>query len=258
MSYDSNQKTVFIPTIEVAGYYDDSGVDPRSWKYKVGRANLGLDPFVGETTGATGSSALVAWDPIAQKKLWSVPTPGVWNGGTMATASGLVFQGWADGSFNAFDAKDGSKLWSFRAPNGISGAPISFAVDGRQYVAVVAGWGGSGAAYMGDLTAKFGWTARQTDHWLLIFALDGKATLPKFTPVEAATADCRYELPYRSGAGRRWCPCVQHELRYLPRHQCGGGGLCARSARVAGGGGFRRAEDCAPRRRTRVAGYAEI
>lgn len=204
MSYSSALRRVFIPTIDVPGYYDDQGLNRRDWKFKIGQSNLGLVPFVGETDPNIGSSALVAWDPVAQKPLWSVRTPGVWNGGTMATAGGLVFQGWADGTFHAFDAGTGRDLWNFRAPNGISGAPISFAVDGRQYVAVVAGWGGSGAAYMGDLTKRFGWTSRRTDHWLLLFALDGQATPPaRKPPVEIVPiADPAFAVdPRRVAAG---------------------------------------------------------
>jgi quinohemoprotein ethanol dehydrogenase len=100
----------------------------------------------------------------------------------MTTAGGLVFQGQADGLINAYDARDGRKLWSFDAHMGISGAPITFSAGGRQYVAVVAGWGGSAPAFFGGLTAQHGWQARVQPHRVLAFALDGKASLPPAPP----------------------------------------------------------------------------
>ena len=59
------------------------------------------------------------WDVVAGKKLWSAPNPGFWNGGTMATAGNLVFQGHADGSFNAYASGSGKKVWSFQAQTGV-------------------------------------------------------------------------------------------------------------------------------------------
>jgi quinohemoprotein ethanol dehydrogenase len=69
---------------------------------------------------------------------------------------------------------------------GISGAPITFVAGGRQYVAVVAGWGGSAPAFFGSLAAQHGWQARVQPHRLLAFALDGKATLPPTPPPSLA------------------------------------------------------------------------
>jgi quinohemoprotein ethanol dehydrogenase len=65
---------------------------------------------------------------------------GFWNGGLMTTAGNLVFEGMGDGKFNAYDARNGKQLWSFDAHFGITGAPITYEVDGKQYVSVVAGW----------------------------------------------------------------------------------------------------------------------
>jgi quinohemoprotein ethanol dehydrogenase len=65
---------------------------------------------------------------------------GFWNGGLMTTAGNLVFEGMGDGRFNAYDARNGKQLWSFDAHFGTTGAPITYEVDGKQYVSVVAGW----------------------------------------------------------------------------------------------------------------------
>ena len=60
-------------------------------------------------------------------------------GGAVVTAGGVVFTGTKDRQFLAFDAKSGKQLWRFQATGGVNGPPISYAVDGQQYVAVPAG-----------------------------------------------------------------------------------------------------------------------
>jgi quinohemoprotein ethanol dehydrogenase len=132
------------------------------------------------------ATRLQAWDPVARKEVWSVKTPGFWNGGLMATAGNLVFEGMGDGTFNAFDARTGKQVWTFNAHFGIAGAPISYEVDGKQYVSVVAGWGGTGAAFSGHMTASYGWQSRIHTHRLLTFVLDGKTPLPPQPPPAVA------------------------------------------------------------------------
>jgi quinohemoprotein ethanol dehydrogenase len=116
---------------------------------------------------------LVAWDPIAQKAAWAVDHVGPWNGGTLATAGNLVFQGTADGRFIAYDARDGKKLWEVPTGTGVVAAPSTYVVDGKQYVSIAVGWGG-----------VYGITARHTDRagpgTVYTFALDGKAQPPEF------------------------------------------------------------------------------
>src|SRR3546814_4749022 len=81
-------------------------------------------------------SYLKAWDPVTQTEAWRIELPGTWPGGVMATAGGLVFQGQIDGKFVARDAKTGKELWSFKTESPIVGAPISYRVNGRQYITV--------------------------------------------------------------------------------------------------------------------------
>jgi hypothetical protein len=70
----------------------------------------------------------------------------MWNAGTMTTKGNLVFQGRADGEFVAYNAATGDKLWSVNSAHGISAPPITYTVDGKQYVSLLVGWGGSIAA----------------------------------------------------------------------------------------------------------------
>jgi mono/diheme cytochrome c family protein len=120
---------------------------------------------------------LSAWDPVAGKEVWRVPYPHPWNGGTLATAGNLVFQGDARGGFHAYRADNGKALWDFDAQNGVMAGPATFQAGGRQYVAVLAGYGGS----MGVATPPPGVDQVYPNGRLLVFSLDGKASLPPFT-----------------------------------------------------------------------------
>src|SRR3546814_9082919 len=89
------------------------------------------------------SDLLIAWDPVKQKPVWTQDYVTVWNGGTLATAGGLVFQGTADGRFVAYAADTGKKLWQTPANTGVMDGPISYTIDGQQYVTVEDGCGGT-------------------------------------------------------------------------------------------------------------------
>ena len=124
-----------------------------------------------------GKGSLVAWDPVAQEEAWRVMHQNIWNGGVLSTAGNLVFQGDAYGKFHAYDAGSGKELWSYDAGLGIIAAPMSYGIDGKQYVAILVGWGGS--ASVGSDVMNVGWKYGANTRRLLVFALDGKATLPK-------------------------------------------------------------------------------
>jgi quinohemoprotein ethanol dehydrogenase len=138
-------------------------------------------PPPGPLAPDTGVTTILAWDPIAAREKWRVKT-NIWSGGLMVTGGNLLFQGLADGYFHAYDARDGRRLWSFNAKMGIAGSPITYEVDGKQYVTVVAGWGAAGAAFMGLATHTFGWQARLHPQRVVTFVLDGKAQLPPNIP----------------------------------------------------------------------------
>lgn len=186
MSYNQQTGLVYIPTVDIPGYYDDTGMTPPDFVFKPRELNTGIHDFTSDSTVDAATSELIAWDPLRQKKVWGAKTPGAWNGGTLTTAGNLVFQGQADGAFIAYAADTGKKLWMFDAKMGITGAPISYSVGGKQYVSVVAGWGGAGPAFMGTLAAQFGWQARVHNHRVLTFALDAKGQLPEVPPRQLA------------------------------------------------------------------------
>jgi len=118
------------------------------WMYDPNGRNLGRDsdydgPLL-EALNALpdGRGELLAWDPVTQQPAWSAPYPVIQGGGVLATAGNLIFQGRADGIFAAYRATDGELLWQFDAGTGIMAPPVTYLVDGNQYVTVMAGWGG--------------------------------------------------------------------------------------------------------------------
>jgi alcohol dehydrogenase (cytochrome c) len=84
----------------------------------------------------------MAWDPAKGQAVWKFPlTRGSLGAGVLATKGGLVFAGSGEGWLYALDEKTGRPLWRFYTGGGINASPISYAVDGRQYIAVSAGPG---------------------------------------------------------------------------------------------------------------------
>lgn len=150
MSFSPRTGLVYIPTQDVRGAYRRSthgGGDDGTW-------NTGTDLALTVLLGPEQArGALVAWDPVRQREVWRHPYALPWNGGTLATAGGLVFQGSADGRFLAFDAANGKQLWEAHVGTGIGAGPVTYEVDGKQYVSVVAGWGGSFALTGGEAAA---------------------------------------------------------------------------------------------------------
>ena len=92
--------------------------------------------------GADHIGELQAWNVNTGEKVWTREFELANWGPVLATGGGLVFSGGtADRYFRAFDAKTGDVLWEERLNSGITGVPTTFAVDGKQYVAVQSGWG---------------------------------------------------------------------------------------------------------------------
>ena len=145
------------------------------------------DKAVREGAKAATTGALIAWDPVKQAEAWRVTHTGPWNGGTLATAGNLVFQGNADGYFVAYSADKGTKLWSFPTQTGVIAAPITYMVDGEQYVAIMAGWGGVWDIATGVVAKKS--AAAQNVSRLLVFKLGAKGQLPAMKPLAALPLD---------------------------------------------------------------------
>jgi len=178
MSFDPQTGLVYIPYMQLGARYT-TRAKPGEFVF----GGMTPEPYLGGPED--GHGALVAWDPVAQQARWRAPIGTIWNGGTLATAGKLVFQGTGDGYFSAYDARTGQRLWRFNAGLGIVAAPISYAVNGRQYVSVLVGYGGTTAAVSDILNA--GWKFGAQPRRLLTFSLDGTAVLPP-SPARDMTA----------------------------------------------------------------------
>ena len=139
-------------------------------------AGLPQDPKVKKAILATVKGKLVAWDPVQQKAAWTIGRPGPWNGGTLATAGNLTFEGTAGGNFEAYSADRGVKLWSFPAQTGVMAGPVTYEAGGEQYVAVLAGWGGVFPLAAGEVSFASGHVRNVSR--MLVFRLGGRASLP--------------------------------------------------------------------------------
>lgn len=182
MSYNPNTGLVYIPSIEMPGLYTDKGMKPLEWKSPYFAFDPALDTVREDVPANVGTGALRAWDPVKQKLVWEVPLPGIWNPGTLTTAGNLVFQGRADGEFVAYRADSGSVLWRETLGSGISAPPITYEVDGTQYVSILVGWGGTGASMVGSIAAQHGWAYKAQVRRLYTFALNGERAMPASNP----------------------------------------------------------------------------
>ena len=109
-----------------------------------------------------------------------MPIPHYWNGGVLATAGGLVFQGDALGMFSAYDKDTGERLWEFNTYTSMLAPPITFEIDGEQYVSILTGSGGGdlfGGEPLPPLEVQASLTYNNFGR-LLVFKLGGQETLP--------------------------------------------------------------------------------
>jgi mono/diheme cytochrome c family protein len=190
VAFDPRQGLVFIPAMETPfGFADDP-----NFKYREGGINFAFDTSLLALPDAKAERAaikaslkgeLMAWDPVKQEARWSTPHEYYWNGGVLATAGDLVFQGDAEGMFAAYDSRTGKQLWRYDAGEGVIAAASTYALDGQQYVAVMTGYGGTGPLFQ---------------HWalpdrprlpgrLLVFKLGGTDTVLAFPKPPPRTLD---------------------------------------------------------------------
>jgi len=169
MAFSPQSGLVYVPYMQIGVQYGNGG----------GRSLYGgmpIQPVHQDDMDNRGK--LIAWDPVSQTARWSIRHEYPFNGGTLATAGGLVFQGDADGYLSAYGAATGKQLWRFNAGLGIIAAPISYMVGERQYISVLVGYGSTNI--MGVMNA--GWKFGAQPRRLLTFALNDKAVLPPSTP----------------------------------------------------------------------------
>ncbi len=142
MAFNPKTNLVYIPAREQSFMYgnqQDFEYDKDHWS--LGISSNPANPTNKDAKFAKSYGKLIAWDPVLNKEVWSKVEKTTWNSGVMTT-SDLVFQGTAEGDFNAMDARTGKVIWTKNLGTGIVAPPITYLVDGVQYVTIAVGWGG--------------------------------------------------------------------------------------------------------------------
>lgn len=172
MAFSRRTGLVYTPVVETSqGFAPDPNYTPREGAANAGtgRAPANVYEGVHADVPRTSRAYLIAWDPVDTREVWRSELRGTIASGALATAGGLVFQGAQRGEFSAYRDSDGMKLWSTDPQTGVVAAPVSFLVDGEQYIAVLAGYG-TRDYYAGNNSR------------LLVYKLGGKSKLPPPAP----------------------------------------------------------------------------
>ena len=165
MAYSPRTGWIYTPMMEICNEITARRQEPIEGQFYAGGSGA-----VNLPKGRQDYSHLDAWDPLTGKRMWTYPYKYVLLSSVLATAGDLIFSGKPDGNFFALNARTGKELWHFQTGAGIRGSAVTYAVNGRQYVAIPTGWG----SIVGDMTARLfagagkNWRRGST---LVVFAL---------------------------------------------------------------------------------------
>jgi quinohemoprotein ethanol dehydrogenase len=192
MSFDPGTHLVYLPVTELSFPFFPGSTDKHhelAWNTGVdfNSGSLPQDPKIKAMIKSGLKGHLAAWDPVARKEVWRAELGHPWNGGVVSTAGNLVFQGTGMGEFVAYRADTGERLWSAQTQAGVLAAPISYAVDGEQYVAIEVGWGGAFGLAAGEL-ARDSHIAANLPR-VLAFKLGAHGQLPALPATAPAVLD---------------------------------------------------------------------
>ena len=192
MAVDVEAGLVYLPAHDVPFFFSmakewrDTGVykpNPGSWNLGVQLAEV--SQLINDNLDSRPQPLgyLKAFDPLTGEEKWSVEHPHYWNGGVLATAGGLVFQGDALGMFTAYDKDNGEVLWQFNAQVSMLAPPVTYEIDGEQHVSILTGSGG-GELFSGETAPSPASLTYGNFGRLLTFKLGGGAALPAPTSVD--------------------------------------------------------------------------
>lgn len=180
MAFSPRTGLVYLPTVHnaygyVVAHEDDNPMGQKLSISFAGNALLNKRPDAPKFN----DGYLQAWDPVRKQEVWRVPVEGRGgrSGGALATAGGLVFAGNTHNEFAAYRADTGAKLWSADTQTGALAGPVTYEIDGEQYVAVVAGWRQTGSYWAPNYSR------------VLVYKLGGTAKLPEPAPFQAPQLD---------------------------------------------------------------------
>ena len=190
MSYDPEQKIVFIPTMEIAAVhrvkksFNETGLFKMQPQTVNTVTEFNLFDTVPDMTDGENippiTGELIAFDPVSGKTQWTVKHEQFWNGGPLTTAGGLVFQGNGSGFFEAYNTENGERVWSKNVRIGIMAPPVTYMIDGEQYISILAGDGGA-SNFLGDNFGEWEGKVASIKYGnfgkLLTFKLNGKSKI---------------------------------------------------------------------------------
>ena len=199
MAFNADLGLVYIPKQDMSGTFTVE----KDYEFETGVNNNGnwLPPDEADAMFDTRpeiTSYLLAWDPVSAQGVWEVEVESWPNGGALATASGLVMQGTSGGRFVIYDGATGEQLRSIDTSIGIIAPPMTYMIDGTQYVAVLAGSGGAGIRQAEMLRHK------QNMGRLMVFALGATASMPEVPdkPAVDVTPPENFGTPEQVADGR--------------------------------------------------------
>jgi quinohemoprotein ethanol dehydrogenase len=171
LSFSPLTGLVYIPANQSSYAFVATREDDNPMGQKLSISFAGNQAFMSKLkTQPVSEGFLLAWDPVKQKEAWRVPLGSGRSGGTLATAGGLVFAGNSLNEFVAYRADTGEKLWQAGTQTGTMAGPVTYEIDGEQYVAVQAGFRQTGSYYAPNYSR------------LLVYKLGATGALPAEVP----------------------------------------------------------------------------
>ncbi|MEQ1709921.1 MAG: methanol/ethanol family PQQ-dependent dehydrogenase [Hyphomicrobium sp.] len=160
MSYNQDTGLFYIPSNDWTEDYWTENVT-----YKKGAAYLGqgfrikrnFDTHVGALRAVDPTNGKIVWEHLEPMPLWA---------GTLTTKGGLVFTGTSDGYVKAFDAKTGKELWKFQTGSGVVSQPVTWEMDGKQYIGLASGYGGAVPLWGGDMADQTKQVSQGGSFWV--------------------------------------------------------------------------------------------
>ena len=160
MAYSPDTKLFYVPANEWGmDIWNDKAV------YKKGAMYLGagftikpvFDDYIGALRAIDPKTGEIKWEYKNKAPLW---------GGVLTTNGNLVFTGTPEGFLKAFDAETGQELWSFQTGSGVVGSPITWEMDGEQYIGVASGWGGAVPLWGGEVAKYVNYLNQGGSFWV--------------------------------------------------------------------------------------------